>query len=647
MSKKHKKIVNEVKENNIVKDDDIIKTTLTEIKDNSEINPDLKDFFDEVNKKKQEIEEIKEEPVIEEVKQIKESNKGSYIKSVICIIALLLGIAYFIIYVKNAFNHVDYMQEIINGSLLLAILLFLTIAIIGNKTLRNIFGSITALTVISLISFNILVSKDIIKVSTLPLMKNFINTSLVDTMKWANENNIEIEKTYEFSDNVLEGHVITQDILPNTLLRGIKKIKLTISNGPDYNKELVLSNMVGLTLKDLLNFINTNYLQNVSISYEINEEVEKDIIITQSFKGQIKRNTPISFKISLGSKASLTSIEIDDLTNKSEFDATLYLMQYGIKYNITYDFSEKIKKGFVILQDKSVKTKVDPNIDIVNLVVSKGKKIIVPDFSSKTVDDVILWATNNNLKVDFIENYDINIAKGKLININYKNGDIVSEGTKITINTSKGALIIPTFNSLAEFYNWADSNGVSYSQAFEFNDAVKKGNIIKISKATGEKINPNIEKLVVTISYGSPVTIPNFTGMSRTAISQKCSQVGLSCGFNYTGYSQTVGKDIAVSQNKGAGGKVIIGTSVVINLSKGPAQSFTIYISDSWYGNDANGTINSFSSQLAANCPDVTFKFIAKPHNTIRSGIIHPDSPIKGGTNVFTQGNTYEIWIVS
>ena len=37
----------------------------------------------------------------------------------------------------------------------------------------------------------------------------------------------------------------------------------------------------------------------------------------------------------------------------------------------------------------------------VSLVISKGKKIIVPDFSNKTVDDVISWVTNINLKVSF------------------------------------------------------------------------------------------------------------------------------------------------------------------------------------------------------------------------------------------------------
>lgn len=635
MSKKNK-VCNETE---IEKDE--LKETLEELKENNEINPDLKEFFDVVKEKKIELE--KEDTPKEEIKVKKKHGIGSFLKVTICLFALVLGIIYFIISFKDAINDANYMQKIITNSLLLFALISLVIGIISNK---NIFGSLTIISIIGIISLNLLISKDVITLKTLTVMKEFRNASLIDIMKWAKENNIEIEKIYEYSDNVLEGYIITQDILPNTVLKNIKKITLTISNGPNYDKELILSNMIGLTIDDLNDFISKNHLKDVTINYTVNDELQKDTVISQSIKGQIKRNTPITFEVSLGSLSTLENIKLIDLVNKSEFDATLYLKRNGIKYNITYDFSETIKKGYVISQDKQKNEVLTPLNDTVNIVVSKGKKITVPDFSSKTVEDVIEWITKNNLRVAFTEHYDLNIAKGKLIGIDYNANDIISEGTKITINTSLGALTIPSFKSLAEFYGWADTNGVRYSQTYEFNNSVPRGNIIKLSKNTNAKIDPINESLVVTISYGAPVTIPNFKGMNKASIQAKCSQIGLSCGFNYVGYSNTVGKDIAVSQNKGAGGKVISGTSITISLSKGPAQVFNIYIKSEWFGNTANETINSLRYQLNSACPDVNFVFATKPHNSARSGLIHEDSPIKGGDNTFKQGETYTIWIV-
>lgn len=643
MSKNKK---NKIEINEIEKKDDI-KDTLDKLKEKNDFNPDLNDFFEAINEKKNEIEDLKEEKPIDE-KPIKKAKKfGSSFKTFMCIIALLLSTAYLIIYVKDAFNNVNYIQDIINAVTLFVILLFIVIALNGGKTIRNIFGSLVSLLVIALIVINVLVSKDIITLPTLAMMENFKNVSLIDAMKWSNKNNITLEKIYEYSDNVDEGYIITQDILPNTVLKKIKKVTITISDGPNYEKELIISNMIGLNVDDLLDFINKNHLKNVSINYEVNNDVEKDIIIDQSNKGQIKRSDSISFKLSLGPKESLVPIKLDSLVNKSEFESALYLKKHGISYTVNFDFSDTIKKGYVISQDKEVNTEVIPLTDTVNLVISKGKKITVPDFSSKDVDDVITWITKNNLKVEFTENYDTKIENGKLININYNAGDIVSEGTKITINTSKGALTIPKFNSLAEFINWATENGVKYSQEFQFNDSVNKGNIISLSIATGKTIDPVTDKIVVTISYGSPVTIPNFAGKSKSVIQSTCNNAKLNCTFYYTGYSNTT-KDIATTQSIGAGNKVVSGTYIKIGLSNGPAQNFWPYIASEWIQSSADSTIQTLRNYLTAECPGVTFNFVKKPHNSAPAGFIHPDSEVKGGNNKFpfTQGQSYTIWIV-
>lgn len=641
IKKKKKKI-----EINKVEEKDDIKDTLDKLKQNSDVNPDLNEFFDAINEKKKSLENNEEivEPI--DKKTIKKEKKfGSSFKTFICIIALLLSTAYLIIYIKDAFNNINYIQDIINAITLFIILLFIVVALTGGKTIKNIFGSLASLLVIALISLNVLVSKDMITLPTLTVMGNFNNVSLIDAMKWASDNNITLETIYEYSDNVNEGNIITQDILPDTVLKKIKKVVITVSEGPNYEKELIISNMIGMKIDDLLNFINKNHLKNVSINYEISNDVDKDVITYQSNKGQIKRSDNISFKLSLGPKEALVPIKLDDLVNKSEFEVTLYLKKNGISYTVNNDFSDTIKKGYVISQDKKVNTEVTPLTDTINLVISKGKKITIPNFSSKDVDDVIAWITKNNLKVEFTESYDTKIENGSLININYNLGDIISEGTKITINTSKGALTIPKFNSLAEFINWASENGIKYSQKFEFNDSVSKGNIINLSIASGKTIDPATDNIVVTISYGSPVTVPNFAGKSRSVIQSTCNNVKLNCTFYSTGYGNAA-QDTATTQSVGAGNRVVSGTYIKIGLSNGPAKTYSIYIAAEWIQSNADSTIQAIRNNLTAECPGVTFNFAKKPHNSVPAGFIHPDSPVQGGNNSFTQGRTYTIWIV-
>ena len=568
--------------------------------------------------------------------------KEKKFNTLIFLISFILAVVYFIIYLKNSFNHVDYMYEIINACFLLGILILIGLIICGNKALKNIIGYVVPIIVIAMILFNILTYKDIIKLPKNLVMKDFKNVSLVEAIKWSNDNKIKLNSSYEYSDNIIEGNIITQDVNPNTILKKIKEFSVVVSSGPNYDKELILSNMVDLDLDSLIKFIDENHLNNITLNYEISEKA-KDTVISQSTMGDIKRNTPITFTISLGRLEDLKDVVLEDLTNKKEFDATLYLKKNGIKYEISYEFSSSIKKGYVISHDPSKGKQVKPLNDTIKLVISKGKEITIPDF--KDLNDVITFVTNNNLKISFNEKYDTNIEKGKLISINYKKGDVISEGTKIIATLSKGCLTLPKFNSFNDFMIWANTYGIHHQEQYEYNDSVKRGNIISISKNTGDKIDVDNDNLIVKISYGSPVTVPNIIGKSKGEIVSICNNIGLSCGYYNTGYSNAA-KDTATAQSINPGSKVVSGTYMNIGLSNGPAETFNMFIQDTWLGTSADATINSLRNQLAIACPGVNFRFEKHADNSSPAGFIHPSSPIRAGNNSFTQGQTYTIWVV-
>lgn len=591
--------------------------------------------------------EIDKENKKNEFKKENKPNKALVVLKVLFLLGAL-GICYLFILYKlyKSRDAIDRVYVFMNYGLFGMFCTFFIATVLFIKTkIKNVLGIFTTLILIAFASFNILVEASIINLPRQGVIPDFTNKPVNEALLFASQHNIEVNQTLEYSDNIADTYVITQDVKPNTLIKKTKKINLVVSNGPDYTKDVLVNDMVGLTIDDLIKFINENHLNNVTINYVVSDTVKRDIIISQSYKGEMKRNTAITFEVSLGRKEDLKPVSIEDFTNKTLFDATLWLKRNGINYKIEYEFSDTIKKGLIIRQSIKAKDMVDPNSDTVTLVISKGKKIVVPNLMAMNVDDIVKWIVENNLKIKYKEEYNSYAKEGVVIGSSAREGDAIEEGTTITITTSKGQIKFPSFNSLAEFKSWASNYGIKYNEEYEYSDKVAAGGIISFSLKTGDVVILE-DTIKVKVSYGKAITVPNFVGMSKNDISNKCYSLGLNCTFYYIGYNSTPA-DVATSQSVTSGNKVVNGTYISIALSNGPAKSFTVFIQNTWfYPGNPDGTINSLRSILATEAPGVTFNFVKKKANDGTPGYIHPDSPIKGGNNTFTQGQTYTIWVI-
>lgn len=554
------------------------------------------------------------------------------------IIILLVGITYFIsslfILKENKIFH------IINSFLICSIVILYLIDSLDKD--KSIYKILITLAIGLLVCFNFINDFNILSVKKITI-QNFTNTSLNSLLDWAKDNNIVIEQTYEYSDNVKEFDIISQDVTPGTELSKISTIKIVVSLGPNYDKLVIIPDMSGQTLDDVLNRKNELFLNNVIIDFEINKDIPKNTVISQSIKGQYKRNTQINFIVSLGGEISPTTMV--NLKEKSLFDAVLWLKQNGIKYKLNYEFNNDIKRDYIISYDIVEGTTISDK-DTVNLIVSKGKSIIVPNLLSMKSDDVVKWIASNNLKIEFSDRYDLSIPLGTIISANYKENDEIEVGTLIKIVTSKGQLKFPTFNSLSDFRKWANNYGVNYSEEYQMNNSVSKGSIIKFSVNTNDVIDIN-QNIIVYVSNGAPVTIPNFYGMSKDNIISTCNNIGLNCTFYSAGYTDK-NANIAVYQNMKASSSVVSGTYVNIGLSSGIAQTFTVRINQSSIQScigDANCTINYLKTLFQNNYSGVNISFSIQASETFQfAGNIHENSAIKDGSSV-TQGRSYIITI--
>lgn len=554
---------------------------------------------------------------------------------IIIILSILITFGFLIFIVIN-------MQKE-NINLLITTLLIGLIAILLIFPFKkNSIATLIALLIICLTGFNAytFAKPNKTEKNEIKNIENLQGKTLSEALIYAKEMGIEIIEKYDYSDYFAKYYIINQKII-NEPLENIEKLELIISKGPNYNTDTSIPSFIGENIETLINFINNNYLNNVEIEF-IENENEPNTIITQSISGNIKRNTKIKFEVS---KTPFKEIEMENLKNKTLFEAKLWLEMNNIKYEIEYDYNE-LDKNIVFNQNIETKTLLTEN-DTVKISVSKGPSITVPNLKEMTKEEITKWITSNNLNIEFKEEYNKDYELGKIIDANYKENDIIEQGTTIIIKTSKGSLKMIKFTNLSDFKTWANNNNVKYEINYSFSETIAKGNLIKSSHSENDIISEN-ETIILTISNGKAITVPNFKGMKKTDIENKCKQLGLNCTFKYYGYTVSTNKDIAITQTITALKQVTSGTYITISLSSGIAQTYTVEINETdLVINNATQTIQNLKNLFSQKYPGVTFNFITKASNTYNNaGFIHENSAVKNGTKV-TQGKTYTVTITS
>ena len=391
-------------------------------------------------------------------------------------------------------------------------------------------------------------------------------------MKWASKNNILVNQDYEYSDMIQEYRVISQSVDSGKSVSGIKEIDISISDGPNPYKEIIVPSMIGWDDERVINFVKDNYLENVNVEF-VKSSKPVDTVIEQSSSGNLKRNDELKITFSYGEELGYEGYNLMDFTNKSKFEIEFFMKQHQLKYEFEYVFSSKIKRGFGVKQNIEPGVKVNVNDTVVKVSISKGPKIIVPDLSKMSVNEITEWAIKNKLKLDFKDSYDDTVKEGEIIKTDKNEKDVLEQGTVVTVTLSRGNLKMPKFASMNDFREWADKYGITYEEKHEFNDKVAIGEIIGFSYDEGDTIK-NGDSISVTISDGKQVEVPNVVKSSKKDAISKLENAGLTYNISYK-YSDSVQKDKVISQSISAGSKVGTGTTVSIIISNGkkPASS--------------------------------------------------------------------------
>ena len=545
-------------------------------KSNNKTKKQVKPKEEKIEEVKEVKEEVKEEKPLLNTKEIKNLIGDDYeakkvipyhhpFVNIVVIITMIISLLSFgnILFCEES----SVLMILTNLLFTVFIILFGVISITYKRKSKNmILFSCLLLIVYFLLQFN---GQFNVVSSPISLAPNFSGKSITEVMKWADKNKVKIEQEYEYSDMIPEYSVISQSIDAGTSLKNIDTIVVSISEGPNPAKEIMVPNMITWNSDKVLRFIEDNYMSNVEVEFVQSDKL-KDTVIEQSASGSLKRDDSLKLTFSYGEELGFEEVSIIDFKNMSEFEVIFYMKKNQLNYSFDHEFDSKTKKGYAFKQNVPVGDKVKVNDKIVVVTISKGPEIKIPDFTKYSMTEVAEWAIKNKVKISFENEYDENVKENNIIRSEYREGDIIEQGTIVKIIISRGSLKMPKIKNLGEFYDWAAKYNISYEEVHEFHDSVPAGEVISYSYKTGEAIKKD-NPIIVKISDGVKKTVPNVIGMTRKDAINKIQSAGFNYSVSYR--NSTEAKDKVLGQSIQAGSEVSQGTTITITVSNGKKES--------------------------------------------------------------------------
>ena len=522
---------------------------------------------EEKEKRLQEIEELKKEKLEEKIiDDFTPKNRiAKIITYLLLSLALVLMIALSIQVVMKSENVWSQSTTIISTFLLsIFTVFFLFTSLFADNKKGRIFVIIASLLLILYASWNLISNSGIGKKEEV-LVENFYGKEITEVVAWAEEHDILMEQVYEYSDTIEKYKVISQSITPGTSIKGIDSMTVVVSDGPNPEKETVVPNMIGWNLDKALNYIDENYLSNITIDFEFREDYEKDIIFSQNLESTMKRNEKIELKVSLGKERKLKYVTMKDLVGMDEFHASVWLRRNYLEYEIQYGYSEEIEEGKISKQ--SVKAGKIVNLENQKpmiITIARNHEITVPNFKEMSATEITSWGAENKVKITFKEEADDTIAKGKVISSSKQKGETVEAGELIEVILSKGQVYMIKFTSAEDFRAWAEEMGIAYTIQYEFSTTVPIGELISSSHKENQKIK-NTDTVQIVVSQGSTVSVPDFSNMTKKEAETACKKANLICEYTY----ETSQKDRIIKQSMRKGSEVPTQTTITLTVSKG------------------------------------------------------------------------------
>ena len=214
-------------------------------------------------------------------------------------------------------------------------------------------------------------------------------------------------------------------------------------------------------------------------------------------------------------------------------------------------------------------------------------KVTVPDITQSFRSDAEQELTKVKLKIGTVtEEETAEIPIGDVvIRTDPAPGTSVDEGTEVNVVVSKG----PKLNDPVEVPNILglspeDAENKLFDSFFipqpgepAYSDTAEAGKVIAQSVPAGTKVEM-FSIIMYSVSLGKEqISVPDVTGKSISDARGMLDSAGLSCDTSQS-YSDTVAKDVVISQSVAKDTKVDKGTTIVLEVSMGKKPATKVLV---------------------------------------------------------------------
>ena len=207
---------------------------------------------------------------------------------------------------------------------------------------------------------------------------------------------------------------------------------------------------VGRYYEDVINDEDLNKSFKFTITYKVDLEHDKGIILSQDPEGGQSRsvsdkNEKIEVVLIISSGEALpddqrADLFVPDIVNKSRDEAISLIQDAGFTYSISEAPSSSITKGYVINTEPSAGEKAEAGSPV-SLIISAGPEIkmtTVPQIRGLAKDAALAKIEGSNLSVGSVTVVDSELEEGTVVWQSRSAGESVEEHTKIYIQISSG-----------------------------------------------------------------------------------------------------------------------------------------------------------------------------------------------------------------
>jgi beta-lactam-binding protein with PASTA domain len=318
---------------------------------------------------------------------------------------------------------------------------------------------------------------------------DFSSMKTAEILKWAANNGVTITLDEAFDDYVAAGNVVAQSVKASTEILKTEPITVTISKG----KAISVPDFTPLLQDEANTWAKQNNIT-LMVQQEYSSGVGQGKLISQS----VAAGTTIAASDEITLVYSLGKIQLASFIGKTKLDILNWQTDVNnkggaISISFSEAYGEKGTAGKIIGQ--SIQNDYISPGSRISVVISKGMKMLTPDFSG--LNEAGCRALAQSAGIDILFNYQSSstVAKGYVISQSPVQGSVMTDANPVTISLSlteaAGSLVtMPDFTVMTktDADAWARTNNMALTYQETYSNSQAEGALFNQSTAAGSSL---------------------------------------------------------------------------------------------------------------------------------------------------------------